>query len=172
MDDPVIRVTLTGPAKIGGKREPPGRAVSVSHTLALQLAASGAIDPINAVALSSAIAEASTSTQFDDAVEERVENARTEIGAQMEAYYAERFAAVTAALASARDERDKAEVSIADLTARLANAEARASNAEAVLAEFSAKAGGGGATDQPEGGETPPADGAANAQKAGKKSAA
>lgn len=185
MTEAKISVTLIGPAKIEGKNEPPGKTVTVSHTLALQLAASRAVDPVAIAALSSSIAEPSTSSDFEDAVEERVEIARTEIGAQMEADYSEKFAALTAALADARDERDKLEARLAsidplytealgkidDLAARLAEAEARASNAETALATLSAKAGDGGASDQPEGGETPPVDGAADNPKAGKKSA-
>ncbi len=45
MEDQKISVTLTGPAKIDGKREPEGKTVSVSPSVALQLAASGVINP-------------------------------------------------------------------------------------------------------------------------------
>lgn len=57
MDDPKISVTLTGPAKIGGKHEPPGKTVTVSHTLAFQLAASGVINPETAEALAAAVSK-------------------------------------------------------------------------------------------------------------------
>ncbi|SMD02566.1 hypothetical protein [Rhizobium sp. RU36D] len=46
MEDQKISVTLTGPAKIDGKREPEGKTVSVTAAVALQLAASGVINPV------------------------------------------------------------------------------------------------------------------------------
>ncbi|QGA56166.1 hypothetical protein [Brucella sp. 2280] len=45
MEDRKLTVTLTGPAKIDGVREPAGKSVTVTTTLALQLAASGVINP-------------------------------------------------------------------------------------------------------------------------------
>lgn len=44
MDQPFY-VTLTGPAKVNGVREPAGKSVPVTMTLALQLAAAGVINP-------------------------------------------------------------------------------------------------------------------------------
>ncbi|KEY05833.1 MULTISPECIES: hypothetical protein [Brucella] len=44
MEDRKLSVTLTGPAKIDGVREPAGKSVTVTTTLALQLAASGVIN--------------------------------------------------------------------------------------------------------------------------------
>ncbi|OCP17378.1 MULTISPECIES: hypothetical protein [unclassified Ensifer] len=45
MEDKKFPVTLTGPAKIDGVREKPGKRVYVTTALALQLAASGVINP-------------------------------------------------------------------------------------------------------------------------------
>lgn len=45
MEDRKLSVTLTGPAKIDGVREPAGKSVTVTTALALQLAASGVINP-------------------------------------------------------------------------------------------------------------------------------
>lgn len=188
MDDPKISVTLTGPAKIAGKRLPPGKTVTVSHTLALQLAASGVINPEVARTLAEAISDVSdeiTSGQEDRPAEMKAEveaRLREEIGDELAAALAEK-AALVRLVRDLEDAEARAKAEIANLIASLAaettarvelekqfaEAEARASNAEVALAELSANGGDGGATDQPEGGETPPADGAANTKKAGKK---
>lgn len=89
MDDQKISVTLTGPAKIAGKHEPPGKTVTVSHTLALQLAASCAIDPVAAQALSQATGGTVGTSEFDAAVAEIQRQADERI-AQFEASFKEK----------------------------------------------------------------------------------
>lgn len=66
-------ITLTGPAKVNGIHEPAGKTVTVSTTLALQLAASGAIPPDLAERLSGAIDMSDTLLESD--FREAVENA-------------------------------------------------------------------------------------------------
>ena len=72
MDEPTISVTLTGPAKVNGVREPTGKTVTVSPTLALQLAASGVINPELAERLSNALDMSDTALEgdFQKAVED------------------------------------------------------------------------------------------------------
>ncbi|KJF67405.1 hypothetical protein [Rhizobium nepotum] len=72
MNDTKIDVTLTGPAKVNGIREPAGKTVSVSSTLALQLAASGVLDPALAEQLSRALDMSDTALEsdFQQAVED------------------------------------------------------------------------------------------------------
>ncbi|MDH0907401.1 hypothetical protein N5C66_00800 [Rhizobium pusense] len=72
MDEPNISVTLTGPAKVNGVREPTGKTVTVSPTLALQLAASGVINPELAERLSNALDMSDTALEgdFQKAVED------------------------------------------------------------------------------------------------------
>ncbi|WCK24629.1 hypothetical protein [Agrobacterium pusense] len=65
MDDNTISVTLTGPAKVNGVREPSGKTVTVSPTLALQLAASGVINPELAERLSNALDMSDTALESD-----------------------------------------------------------------------------------------------------------
>ncbi|MCM2291088.1 hypothetical protein NAC44_01935 [Allorhizobium sp. BGMRC 0089] len=72
----LVSVTLTGPAKIGGIRKPAGTTVSVSTMLALQLAASGVINPELAQSLSDAVSATPLEHDFqavvDAAVAERL----------------------------------------------------------------------------------------------------
>lgn len=72
MTEESISVTLTGPAKIDGKRKPAGTTVSVSTTLALQLAASGAINPELAKSLSEAVNATPLESDFQAAVDKAV----------------------------------------------------------------------------------------------------
>lgn len=65
MDEPTISVTLTGPAKVNGVREPSGKTVTVTPTLALQLAASGVINPDLAEQLSNALDMSDTALESD-----------------------------------------------------------------------------------------------------------
>ena len=65
MDEPTISVTLTGPAKVNGVREPSGKTVTVTPTLALQLAASGVINPELAEQLSNALDMSDTALESD-----------------------------------------------------------------------------------------------------------
>lgn len=72
MDEQKHAVTLTGPAKVNGIHEPAGRTVTVSATLAVQLAASGAINPDLAGQLSQALdmSDALLESDFQRAVED------------------------------------------------------------------------------------------------------
>ncbi|AGN38700.1 hypothetical protein RHYG_00031 [Rhizobium phage RR1-B] len=65
MNEPNISVTLTGPAKVHGVREKAGKTVTVSPTLALQLAASGVINPELAEQLSDALDMSDTVLEID-----------------------------------------------------------------------------------------------------------
>jgi chromosome segregation ATPase len=65
MDEQTIPVTLTGRAKIDGVREPAGKTVNVTPTLALQLAASGVINPELAEQLSNALDMSDTALEND-----------------------------------------------------------------------------------------------------------
>lgn len=65
MDENTISVTLTGPAKVNGVREPSGKTVTVTPTLALQLAASGVINPELAEQLSNALDMSDTALESD-----------------------------------------------------------------------------------------------------------
>ncbi|MDH0908029.1 hypothetical protein N5C66_06390 [Rhizobium pusense] len=71
MDENKVSVPLIAPAKINGVREPAGKTVTVSTTLALQLAASGAIPSDLAERLSDAIDMSDTPLEgdFQQAVE-------------------------------------------------------------------------------------------------------
>ena len=72
MDKNTISVTLTGPAKVHGVREPVGKTVYVTPTLALQLTASGVINPELAEQLSNALDMTDTvlESDFQKAVED------------------------------------------------------------------------------------------------------
>ena len=65
MDEYTVSVTLTGPAKVNGVREKAGKTVAVSPTLALQLAASGVINPQVAEKLSQAVDMSDTALESD-----------------------------------------------------------------------------------------------------------
>ncbi|PYE87509.1 hypothetical protein [Phyllobacterium leguminum] len=76
MEDRKISVTLTGPAKIDGVREPAGKTVAVTTTFARQLAASGVIDPVVVrgvanVDLSDTSLEINSQAAFDLAVAQK-----------------------------------------------------------------------------------------------------
>lgn len=72
MDEYTVSVTLTGPAKVNGVREKAGKTVAVSPTLALQLAASGVINPQVAEKLSQAVdmSDIALESDFQKAVED------------------------------------------------------------------------------------------------------
>lgn len=65
MDEYTVSVTLTGPAKVNGVREKAGKTIAVSPTLALQLAASGVINPQVAEKLSQAVDMSDTALESD-----------------------------------------------------------------------------------------------------------
>lgn len=112
MEDQKISVTLTGPAKIDGKREPEGKTVSVTAAVALQLAASGVINPVRfaeaelltgeveaAVRVAVADREANWSTamdHFETMAEDRLNQALAELDVA-----AEKIAALEVALKAA-----------------------------------------------------------------------
>ncbi len=64
----LVSVTLTGPAKIDGERKTAGATVSVPIKLALELAASGVINPDAAKSLSVALQDIPLASDFDAAV--------------------------------------------------------------------------------------------------------
>jgi hypothetical protein len=68
----LVSVTLTGPAKIDGRRKPAGTTVSVSTTLALQLAESRVINPELAQSLSDAMSATPLESDFQAAVDKAV----------------------------------------------------------------------------------------------------
>jgi chromosome segregation ATPase len=68
MSEKTVSVTLTGPAKIAGHRKPAGATIEVSTTLALQLAASGVINPELAKSLSEAVNATPLESDFQAAV--------------------------------------------------------------------------------------------------------
>ncbi|HBF31661.1 hypothetical protein [Rhizobium sp.] len=72
MSEPSVSVTLTGPAKIDGRRKPAGTTIAVSTTLALQLAASGVINPELAQSLSDAVNATPLESDFQAAVDAAV----------------------------------------------------------------------------------------------------
>ncbi|MBB4954391.1 chromosome segregation ATPase [Agrobacterium vitis] len=68
----LVSVTLTGPAKIDGRRKPAGTTIEVSTTLALQLAASRVINPELARSLSDAVNATPLESDFQAAVDAAV----------------------------------------------------------------------------------------------------
>lgn len=121
---------LIGPAKIDGQREPAGKTVAVSHTLALQLADSGLIDPAAAKALSDAIGDTPLSSDFEAAVsaelEKRLSEERKEIEQRVRAEIGDDYAAALAGQAEAEAREQAAQADIAKLTESL-SAEVNAS---------------------------------------------
>lgn len=124
MTEKSYSVTLTGPAKIDGKYELPGKTVTVSHTLALQLAGSGAIDPVAAQQLAAAISKGDAEITFGleqslaemkKDVEARV---RDEIGDELAALMADK-AALTTLVHDLEDADARAKADISNLTASL-----------------------------------------------------
>lgn len=74
MEDRKLSVTLTGPAKIDGVREPAGKTVSVTTALALQLAASGVINPDDVEgAVLADLPDTALETDFQQAVDRAAE---------------------------------------------------------------------------------------------------
>lgn len=131
MEDRKLSVTLTGPAKIDGVREPAGKSVTVTTTLALQLAASGVINP-DAVqdAVSVGLSDPLLGSDFQDAVDDAVSVALTPLTQERDALKADLQAAITRA--------DTAEKMVADLTNDLATEAQARSEAEKKLADTEA----------------------------------
>lgn len=143
MSDPKLSVTLTGPAKIDGQHEPAGKTVTVSHTLALQLAASGVINPDAAKALSDAIADTPLSSDFEAAVSAEVEKRLVDLKAVAE---------------ELREELSAAKADVAKLTESLtAEVNARAELEKQLAAVATPPADGGPTTNTPKAGRKPAA---------------
>lgn len=158
MSGRTISVTLTGPAKVNGVREPSGKAVTVTPTLALQLAASGVINPelaeqlSNALDMSDTVLESDFQKAVEDAAAGRIDVLKAEHGlkvAELERQISDLSAelegskhAVETGLADAhassnqlKEERQK----IADLDAELTTEKQARTDAEAKLAAAQAE---------------------------------
>lgn len=132
MEDRKLSVTLTGPAKIDGVREPAGKTVSVTTALALQLAASGVINPDAVEGVVSAdLPDTPLETEFQQAVEDAVSEALVSLTQERDALKADLQTAITRA--------ETAEKTVTDLTADLATEAAARSGAETKLAEAQAE---------------------------------
>ena len=132
MEDRKLSVTLTGPAKIEGVREPAGKTVSVTTALALQLAASGVINPDAVEGVVSAdLPDTPLETEFQQAVEDAVSAALLSLTQERDALKADLQTAITRA--------ETAEKTVTDLTADLATEAAARSGAETKLAEAQAE---------------------------------
>ncbi|MCJ7996070.1 hypothetical protein J5N58_16755 [Rhizobium cremeum] len=143
MDDKV-NVTLTGPAKVNGVREPAGKTVTVSTTLALQLAASGVINPEAAKALSVAIAEPPPlGSDFDAAVRAAVADREANWATAMDHFETMAEDTLNAALADLQNKNGlltEVEAKADTLQALLADAETKFSDLEARLTAEAARA--------------------------------
>ncbi|MCM2431959.1 hypothetical protein [Agrobacterium rosae] len=162
MDEQKHALTLTGPAKVNGIHEPAGRTVTVSATLALQLAASGAINPDLAAQLSEALDLSDTllESDFQEAVEEAAAGRIELLGVEhmleiatlenqlfdLSKELAESSTAVATSLSGLNEARQRVTElenqieqapSITTLTTDLANAVNRAVTAETAAAEIS-----------------------------------
>lgn len=65
--DETFHVTLTGPAKINGVREPAGKSVRVTTAIALQLAAAGVINPNEVSASATSVVDVAVAIAERDA---------------------------------------------------------------------------------------------------------
>ncbi|MGV1939519.1 hypothetical protein ACQZ5D_03520 [Agrobacterium sp. 22-211-1] len=158
MDENTISVTLTGPAKVNGVREPSGKTVTVTPTLALQLAASGVINPELAEQLSNALDMSDTALESDfqkaveDAAAGRIDVLKAEHGlkvAELEGQITglsteladhklaveKGLAALNACSNQLKDERQK----VADLETALTSEKQAKTDAETGLAEAQAE---------------------------------
>lgn len=143
MDEKTISVTLTGPAKINGVREPTGKTVTVSPTLALQLAASGVINPqlaeqlSNALDMSDTVLESDFQKAVEDAAAGRIDVLKEQHGLEIQkiiAAAAGTEAGLEGRLKEAVARAEAAEKTVTDLTADLA-AEVKARTAAEKKAE-------------------------------------
>lgn len=133
-----VSVTLTGPAKIHGVREPAGRTVTVSTTLALQLAASGVINPEAAQALSAAISETPLGSDFDATVRAAVADREANWATAMDHFETmaeDREIALEKRLEKAGADIGELIAAQAELEAKLTAETARADVAEKALTE-------------------------------------
>ncbi|BCH55276.1 hypothetical protein ACQZ61_06425 [Agrobacterium vitis] len=125
-----ISVTLTGPAKIDGQRQPAGATVTVSTTLALQLAASGVINPELAKSLAEAVQDTPLASDFQAAVDAAV----AERIATLESKTAEELATAQRQIAELDQETENLTADLADAITRLGKADARVAELEKLLA--------------------------------------
>ncbi|MVA19505.1 hypothetical protein GOZ94_11150 [Agrobacterium vitis] len=126
----LITVTLTGPAKIAGQRKPAGATVAVSTTLALQLAASGVINPEVAKSLAEAMQDTPLASDFQAAVDAAV----AERIATLESKTAEELATAQRRIAELDQETEDLTADLADAITRLGKADARVAELEKLLA--------------------------------------
>ena len=161
MDENKVSVPLISPAKINGVREPAGKTVTVSTTLALQLAASGAIPSDLAERLSDAIDMSDTPLEgdFQQAVEDaaagRIEVLKQKHGLEIveitERYAAEqqklteqlneasaKASVLEGDLAAAQRRYETAESSAVEISGDLAKEKEARAEAEKKLAEVTA----------------------------------
>ena len=132
MEDRKLSVTLTGPAKIDGVREPAGKTVSVTTALALQLAASGVINPDDVEGVVSAdLPDTPLETVFQQAVEDAVSAALLSLTQERDALKTDLQTAITRA--------ETAEKTVAELAADLEFVRKGRSEAETKLAEAQAE---------------------------------
>ncbi|MEN5299032.1 hypothetical protein ABE530_11870 [Brucella sp. TWI559] len=132
MEDRKLSVTLTGPAKIDGVREPAGKTVSVTTALALQLAASGVINPDDIEGVVSAdMPDTPLESDFQTAVDAAVSAALVPLTAERDTLKADLETAITRS--------ETAEKTVTDLTADLATEAAARTEAETKLAEAQAE---------------------------------
>lgn len=130
-----VSVTLSGPAKIDGRREPAGKIVSVTTAVAQQLAANGVIAPATSFDMS----DTPLTSDFDAAVAEAVAARTAEIQAQADAQLAAMNEALESAVAAAQGVIEAAAAKTAELEASITAATGRAEEAEAKVAELEAK---------------------------------
>ncbi|MCM0751183.1 hypothetical protein DEA98_06885 [Brucella pseudogrignonensis] len=132
MEDRKLSVTLTGPAKIDGVREPAGKTVTVTSAYALQLAASGVINP-DAVrdAVSVDLSDTPLESDFQEAVEDAVSVALAPLKQERDALKADLQTAITRA--------ETAEKAASDLETALSTEKQARADAEAQLATAQAE---------------------------------
>ena len=144
MEDRKLSVTLTGPAKIDGVREPAGKSVTVTTTLALQLAASGVINP-DAVrdAFPVGLSDTPLESDFQEAVDRAAEEkakvlVETAVSGAAEPLKAE-ITELKADLSVMTERAETAEKSASDLKAELSTEKQARADAEAQLATAQAE---------------------------------
>ncbi|MGV1803837.1 hypothetical protein ACQZ6A_18385 [Agrobacterium vitis] len=154
----LVSVTLTGPAKIDGQRKPAGATIAVSTTLALQLAASGVINPEVAQSLAEAMQDTPLASDFQAAVDAAVAERIT----TLESKTAEELATAQRRIAELDQETEDLTADLAEAITRLGKADARVAELEKLLAPAQASPASDAAT---EGAEQKPATKPAKATK-------
>ncbi|BCH58521.1 hypothetical protein RvVAR0630_11450 [Agrobacterium vitis] len=141
----LITVTLTGPAKIGGQRKLAGATIAVSTTLALQLAASGVINPEVAQSLAEAMQDTPLASDFQAAVDAAVAERIT----TLEIKTAEELATAQRRIDELDQETEDLTADLADAIVRLGKADARVAELEKLLAPAQASPATEGAENKP-----------------------